>query len=119
MSKEKDLKIIKDFISYLDSDTEKYSINYGTPFVIHSYSDEIIDFIIYWNESSYLQKDYLERVKSYGGTISDIKAETLDLDMVLVVITYILRQERFSGGIIASNLDLLKRLLERLILLEN
>lgn len=113
------MKEIKDFISYLESNNEKYKVNYQNKMNPYTYSNQTIDFIDYWNESDYMVSNYLDYFEEYKN-YKNIDISNQDYTFVTNVITYIIRYERFSNGLIVNNLDNLKLLLKRLvILLEN
>lgn len=116
----KDIKTIKKFIVYLDSDNEKYSFNKNNMFEPYNYSKEIIDFFMYWNESNLIRKDYETYFKqrNYEVDFNDIKNKSTEY--IVYAITYLVRRERFYSGLVAYKLNELKKILEELVVrLEN
>lgn len=112
--KEQDKIIINEFIIYLESDDEKFKFDKKHMMNPYSYSNEIMDFMVYWNNSRFLRNKYLKKYKSYKN-FREEALENRDITYLLNVITYIIRFERFASGLIAFNLDKLNKALKILI----
>lgn len=110
-----DIKTIKRFIKYLKSDNEKFDIDYKHLIEPYSYSKEINEFIIFWNKSKLFRFDYVKYFKN----INSIEIENINqksTEFICYAITYFIRWERFSNGLIAHNLNKIMELLEELII---
>lgn len=111
----KDIKEISKFVEYLDSDKEKYKINYKHLFEPYTYSKEISDFIMFWNGSKLFRIDYVKYFyKRKSFEMENIGQKSTEF--ICYAITYFIRRERFSNGLIANNLDKLKELLQELVI---
>ncbi len=111
----KDIKEISKFVEYLDSDKEKYKINYKHLFEPYTYSKEISDFIMFWNESKLFRVDYIR----YFDNRKNFEMDNINhksTNFICYAITYFIRRERFSNGLLANNLDKLKELLQELVI---
>ena len=103
-------KVIRDFISYLNSDTIKYSFNNG----VWSYNSKIYEFISYCYENDIVLKyDNIEERKELQK--KDInKMSKVELRKYLFIL---FSGERFSSGMIMQSIKSgkLKTSLEKLL----
>lgn len=98
---ENERKVIMEFIKYLESDKDKYSIDYKQMMSPHSYSKEMNDFIeFYFNSSLLLRYESIEERNQLQ--IKDISQMTCN--ELRKYLSMLFTGERFSSGMIAKSI---------------
>ena len=102
----KDINEIETIISFLDSDESRVKDI--------KRSHDIANVLEFWNDSKYMNKNYLEYFDDYK-EFKSMNIDELDYQYVTNIITFILRQDRINVGLIDSNTDVLSKLFKRLL----
>lgn len=100
-----------EFSAFLKSSEVKYRFEKEHLLNPYSYNREIINFFTFWCTSNYFTPNY----KSVHEKREFSTNPNVDIEVLLADITYMIRRERFSPGVVATQLDTFERLIDWVI----
>lgn len=107
----RELDYLIEFSTYLKSSEEKYKFLKHYPFCPYSYSKKLINFFVFWCRSNYYTSNY-KSIHDYREFTTNSE---VNIAVLLTDVTYMIRRERSCSGFVATQIDVLEKLIDCII----